>query len=532
MGYAGKKTQMGRKTKIQRVNSTAFALNNRLSRNVADIMKRKVLAIVFAVLCTTFCKSAAAINNYASTNRTRLLVNNTVGNTAGNVGAGPAASIDHLYPSINPLDNNGNLIITGNVSGGKHFRGVVPYNAISDFAGSLGSTSLDSFLRYSAGATNRMPYSGKVRRFYSPTRTVTTTQPGRMVIRPPSIKIAPFGTDEYGNQRLLLTETKLLTEQTALQSETISRPMSPKLQQIEKMILQTMSAKVEESRQKLEKTTKFTDELFEKPQTQNTTDEIKKTTDEQQPAEINEPNYAVENFENFGLYGQQDIFEQMKEEIKQLSKPSQPTPRPNNEYHNNEYQGRKSDERFDTKIDRIEEISQTNLSARAKIILGPHKTFASFAKDRFNKYIRAAEAYLKQGEFYRAADAYTMALVYKPGNPLAYAGKSHALFASGEYMSSALFLRRALNIFPEYAKFKIDIETMVGDRDTLETRLADVEQWAAKSGSGELYFLMAYVYHQIGRQEKAKECINAAYEKMPDEPAVLALKKAFNDAGK
>ncbi|MHC4359807.1 MAG: tetratricopeptide repeat protein, partial [Planctomycetota bacterium] len=131
--------------------------------------------------------------------------------------------------------------------------------------------------------------------------------------------------------------------------------------------------------------------------------------------------------------------------------------------------------------------------------------------------------------YYRAADSYTMASIYKPDDPLAYAGKSHALFAAGEYMSSALFLSRALEIFPEYAYFKVDLEGMVGDRDNLESRIADIEEWLKIKGMGELHFLLGYVYYQIGRLERAKESIEAAYEMMPDSTAVEVLKKAVEE---
>ena len=142
--------------------------------------------------------------------------------------------------------------------------------------------------------------------------------------------------------------------------------------------------------------------------------------------------------------------------------------------------------------------------------------------------MKAAEDYLTKGKYYRAADSYTMASLYKPDDPLAYAGKSHALFAAGEYMSSALFLYRALEIFPEYALFKIDIETMVAGRDKLESRVVDVEQWLEKSGSAELQFLLSYIYYQMGRLDQAKKAIDAAHEKMPESPAVKALKKAID----
>ena len=136
------------------------------------------------------------------------------------------------------------------------------------------------------------------------------------------------------------------------------------------------------------------------------------------------------------------------------------------------------------------ELSDVDVSAEAKGILGPHKTFASFTSDKFNQHMRAGEMYLKQGRYYRAADAYT----------------------------------------PEYARFKIDLVAMVGDRDKLESRIVDVKQWLQISDAPELQFLLGYVYYQMGRLQRAKEAIDAAYEKLPDSPAVIALKKAIDSA--
>lgn len=191
-----------------------------------------------------------------------------------------------------------------------------------------------------------------------------------------------------------------------------------------------------------------------------------------------------------------------------------------------------AEESFQTKNYSLDEIPDVDSSAEAKSILGPHKTFASPLADGFNKHIGAAENYLKEGKYYKAADAYTLASIYKPTDPLAYAGKSHALFAAGEYMSSALFLYKTLDMFPEYARFKIDIVAMVGDRDTLETRIADVEQWLKINDSPELHFLLGYVYYQIGRLNEAKKQADIACEKMPGVLAAIALKEAIDNAVK
>ena len=62
----------------------------------------------------------------------------------------PSSYQSGLITTPNPIDSSSNLPITGNVLGGKHFRGNIPYDSTTSFGAPLGSTSLDSFLRYSA----------------------------------------------------------------------------------------------------------------------------------------------------------------------------------------------------------------------------------------------------------------------------------------------------------------------------------------------------------------------------------------------
>ena len=154
-----------------------------------------------------------------------------------------------------------------------------------------------------------------------------------------------------------------------------------------------------------------------------------------------------------------------------------------------------------------------------------YKSFAAYSNDKFNRYMKAGEDYMKKGRFYRAADSYTIAIVYKPEDPLGYAGKSLALFAAGEYLSSSLFLARALEAFPDYARLKIDIVAMIGDKDLIEKRLIEAREWAERSKSGELAFLLSYIYCQMNRMEFARQSIEFAAEQMPDSKAVQAMKQ-------
>lgn len=189
---------------------------------------------------------------------------------------------------------------------------------------------------------------------------------------------------------------------------------------------------------------------------------------------------------------------------------------------------RESSQKESSPLDELSKLSQADLSAEAKRIMGPHRSLESYSEAKFNQHMRAAEDYLKAGRYYRAAGCFSLASIYKPDSHQALAGRGHALFAAGEYISSALFLSRALAIRPEYARTKIDLVTMLGDENKLAGRIADIEQWLARSGSSKLQFLLSYIYYQTGRFDQAKQAIDAASEKMPQSPAVNAIKTAID----
>ena len=194
-------------------------------------------------------------------------------------------------------------------------------------------------------------------------------------------------------------------------------------------------------------------------------------------------------------------------------------------------------------LDELNKLSQADLSVKAKSIRGSHTNPETYSEAKFNQHMQAAEDYLKASRFYAAADSFALASIYKldPGEggsdpvqagglALCFAGRGHALLAAGEYISSALFLSRALEIAPEYVRTKIDLAGMLGGENKLESRIAEIKEWMGRSGSSQLEFLLGYVYYRMGRLGPAKQAIDAAYTKMPQSPAVVAVKKAIDDA--
>jgi tetratricopeptide (TPR) repeat protein len=558
---------------------------HRFQQIVCIVMKRlKIYIIVGLLFFTAFSEIGWAVENYISP-----------------ATIPPSKRREGLVQSPSQLNTSGNLLVTGNITGGGYFRGVVPYSAPTDFSQVLPSSSLDSFLRDSVGTEDigrNNLYSG-YRPYYSPTQTVANTMPGGSIITAaPTTSLGAYSIQSYLSGTVPVRRDEILNPESALSLARL-RPMSMTPADMEKLI----SSEIAKS-----SPARLTDQLYQ-PQAEQfkgeASPESYKTAEPNKilsilentllPPAVKKPDSNLPEVgrlfetptqsqqqieksagmllnvpEELDLKKQLDVYDRMKQQLVSLQKKieSALTEEQTGIAHLGEEsqsqaagssalqgvqtpagsaltqstalsptgEGGEISAQEQTQItlpgySKTEKLADTYLSAtRTKDILGPYETFASYSEDKFNQNMRAGEMYLKQGKFYRAADAYTLASLYKPDDPLAYAGKSHALFAAGEYMSSALFLSRCLQIFPGYAKFKIDIVSMVGSRDLLESRVVDVEECLKRSGAPELQFLLAYVYYQLDRLKPAQEAIDAAYKMMPQAPAVLALKKAIEDS--
>jgi len=196
-----------------------------------------------------------------------------------------------------------------------------------------------------------------------------------------------------------------------------------------------------------------------------------------------------------------------------------------------------------TALQEVNRLSAQELSAEAKRVLGGHEDYNSYSANKFEEYFKAGQEYLKQGKYYRAVDAYTLASVYKadPAGSLSqreaaalvYVGKSLALFAAGEYISSALFLGRALQADKlSVASFQFSVPA-----DKIDDRIADAQECLSlcretgqQTTVGELQFLLGYIYLRTGKLSDAKRAIDEACEKLPDSLPIIALKRAIDSA--
>ncbi len=187
-------------------------------------------------------------------------------------------------------------------------------------------------------------------------------------------------------------------------------------------------------------------------------------------------------------------------------------------------------QRRQSMVEQVEAMPQSERAAEARDIMGAHTDMKSYRDAKFEELFRTGAAYMRQGRYYRAASAFELASVYMPDSPAANVGRALALFGAGEYMSSSLFLSRALKSRPAYARTKIDLAVALGGRDAVDKRVADMEQWLKQSKKGELEYLLAYVHYQLGRLDEARIAARTAAAEMEDKKAVVPLQAAIEQA--
>ena len=513
-------------------------------------------------------------------------------------------------------DVDGNLLITGNVRRGMHFRDTVQYGPTTSFRGDLGSSSLSSFLRDSAG-TEDIGFSANrysVQPYYLQSRTVATTRPGYSgVLGQAGARINnrmmqsgfTTGTHVLNSQRQTLPDGNTLTSDVRLQGTQTQDglPVEPRIvNSIRELQLLTQQVKsnVSAQEQKL---------MIERYRKQNQETEVEKQEDsiysEPGPVAVDQENKqsSIEKYNSFSLLDQNrttersqtavpnfgrdklgvettlaqayaqantmtfpdeaitaesnkdvqsqrdlltsDIIDQVKQQLEDLinsvdKKEEQENGRTSNDIRTNiglssgglsrgesSYNPSKS---VIGSLDDLKGFSQVDLSAKAKSIRGTQTNPDAFSMSRFNNHFQEAQEHLKGGKYYAAADSFASACIYKPGEPLCFAGRGHALLGAGEYMSSALFLSRAIEANPEYLKTRIDFAATLGGQHIIDSRVADIREWLGRSGSGQLDFLLGYTYYRMGRLGPAQQAIDAAYVKTPQSAAVVTVKKAVDDA--
>ena len=406
----------------------------------------------------------------------------------------------------NPYGKSGNDIVTGNVGGGKHFRGVVPYGSSyysGAYSGSRGSRSVNNFIRRSAAdpiVNDRNP--GQTRTYYDPSRSVSSMR-------------RPDGTSGLSNPQLTgqgRRTNPYIVPDTATRMVTTpqyQRPLSANNMDLEQIL-----SRREQLRQEAEDQADLTEK--ESGEKKGFFDEALSPDlfkqEEEQEAEVTlapEEDALTKVLKERQKTDDEQILEMESEEAKTQDE-AQPA------------------DRTSPESDLVPKLDIGTLGDEGSKVLGEHKTFESLSNEKFTGFMDAAEAFIKDEQFYKAANTYALAIVWKPNDARGYLGQSFSLFAAGEYMSSAYYLSRAFELDPKVTTKKYNLAEFLGNRDVFESRVLEITTWQERSGSGELAFLLAYISYQDDKASRAVDQIQRAKRAMPDEPSVNLLKNIID----
>jgi hypothetical protein len=599
----------------------------------------------------------------------------------------PSSYEGGLVANPNPIDTGGNSVITGNVRGGKQFRGPVPYSSSTSFRAPLGSTDLDSFMRYSAIPDELGGYSPGYETFYSPTGTVSKIRPGQGgVFAPTSPRVAggigqwrpdqPADVVDLGDIRqshVSVGETastldagldswrrfgywplSRMPEQTKqVVSDELGRQFTDdraSQQNDQPLTTEEYQKQIEQFHQQLERVKADASKLEQSLRTGEALPKDMAKAAPSDPAQAASSRTDIENLMN-PLPRPPSLPADRRSDADLLPKPAPLTPDvsaierqaqapdaidiqgliappglapavgakgsatpesrppsagpqstlggltldaasrtnriaelflpkgqggtgqsqpiaagdpaslgrakgmtgaverpsisstyvpPNVAAGTSSAPGRVASLRERLRLDEMDAMSGADANQPQTIAPKPpdrladeqaqrkYETPTGASRERFDRYLKAAELYLQQGRYYRAAESFSLASLYNPTDSRVHLGRSQALFAAGEYVSSALFLAKAIELEPSRSLAKVDLVNATGGPDLFLRRITDLEQCAKTANAADLQLLLAYIYFEMDRPEEAKAAIDAAKKASPHTLAVDLLSAAVS----
>jgi len=509
------------------------------------------IAMVLTVLMSTSISVAAkdyGISNSRRGARINSQVKPQVRSPLEALKGPPTSMRDELVPR--PSDQryyDHNLAITGNVASGRGFQGSVPYTAPTDFQAPLGSTSLNSFIRRSTRTPDDLLSEGRSQPYYFPSKTVTSIRRGPIsglkapVIRPqsqtpvfyksPSLqKFVPppiveqpmrgrkrpfsFDSDEIvrklskkiKDDNLQIVDELLSDQDQAAEIKKILREFKEEeSKKFEAEVLREMKkkkAELKEADLSFFREEDITGDVKKKPEPK-----IEKKSLEQETSELTK---FIE--EELGITPRKP-----KDKIAEMAKETEGLPA--------ETEPDASKLTFQERLNELVPVSHQ----RAMELLGEHKDFESLARAKFATYRNLAVEFMKDGKYYDARDAWTLAEVWIADNPDSAIGKGNALFAAGEYMSCAYYIELALASSPEYATQKNELFQLV-DEATIENQMGELTRVYEISKSYKIGFLLAHLNYQENKLDKAAEYLVAIKQQMNQSSGYQNLKKAVEKA--
>jgi tetratricopeptide (TPR) repeat protein len=146
----------------------------------------------------------------------------------------------------------------------------------------------------------------------------------------------------------------------------------------------------------------------------------------------------------------------------------------------------------------------------------------------FARHLDTAEHQFSCKQYTQAAKSFALASACLPNNARAHLGRSHALFAAGQYAGSVRSLAQAIELDLAYVVRPFDMIRIAGGPDAFVARFNELEKAVQTGKTPQLQLLLAYIYHQMQRPEEARIAVAAAQQALPSSIPVDLLKTAID----
>ena len=128
----------------------------------------------------------------------------------------------------------------------------------------------------------------------------------------------------------------------------------------------------------------------------------------------------------------------------------------------------------------------------------------------FADMLKSAEDNMKQGKWITAIEEYDQARMVAPNNPLILIGRANANLGASYYTKADADLRTAFTADESLLHGQYDLRSMMGD-ERIEFVAKDLKEIAKKNpNQSRPYFLLAYLYYNIGEERKASGYLSLA----------------------
>ena len=156
---------------------------------------------------------------------------------------------------------------------------------------------------------------------------------------------------------------------------------------------------------------------------------------------------------------------------------------------------------------------------------------AQYQERIYRGYMNLGLSYLQGRQYYRAADNFRMAELYAPRSAVVVVSQALALFGAGDFMSAAFYLERGLTLAPDFALVALTLPSYFPDEKQLREQLVKLAQAAEQSGQPMQLFLKGYIQLQLKDFAGAGETLRAAQKALPDSAVIKNLESAVETLG-